>query len=92
LSGFVVDAGKYFDEISQDSGRYCFGVQETLKALEMGAVEILIVWENLEVIRYVLKNNTTTGSVTPWTSFLRSFTLYSQTSRVDTAQVGNPLK
>jgi len=54
--------GKYFDEISQDSGRYCFGVQETLKALEMGAVEILIVWENLEVIRYVLKNNTTTGS------------------------------
>jgi len=80
LSGFVVDAGKYFDEISQDSGRYCFGVQETLKALEMGAVEILIVWENLEVIRYVLKNNTTTGSVTQWTSFLRSFTLYSQTS------------
>jgi len=59
---FVVNlAGKYFDEISQDSGRYCFGVQETLKALEMGAVEILIVWENLEVIRYVLKNNTTTG-------------------------------
>jgi len=54
--------GKYFDEISQDSGRYCFGVQETLKALEMGAVEILIVWENLEVIRYVLKNNTTTGN------------------------------
>jgi len=54
--------GKYFDEISQDSGRYCFGVQETLKALEMGAVEILIVWENLEVIRYVLKNNTTTGT------------------------------
>ena len=53
--------GKYFEEISQDSGRYCFGVQETLKALEMGAVEILIVWENLEVIRYVLKNNTTTG-------------------------------
>jgi len=59
----VVNAGKYFDEISQDSGRYCFGVQETLKALEMGAVEILIVWENLEVIRYVLKNNTTTGKL-----------------------------
>jgi peptide chain release factor subunit 1 len=51
--------GKYFDEISQDSGRYCFGVQETLKALEMGAVEILIVWENLEIMRYMLKNNST---------------------------------
>ena len=58
---FVAVLGKYFDEISQDSGRYCFGVQETLKALEMGAVEILIVWENMEVIRYVLKNNATTG-------------------------------
>ena len=26
--------GKYFDEISTDSGRYCFGVEDTLKALE----------------------------------------------------------
>ncbi|KAF6774161.1 hypothetical protein AHF37_06517 [Paragonimus kellicotti] len=46
---------RYFDEISQDSGKYCFGVEDTLKALEMGAVEILIVWENLSVNRYVLK-------------------------------------
>jgi len=61
ITNVIAFVGKYFDEISQDSGRYCFGVQETLKALEMGAVEILIVWENLEVIRYVLKNNTTTG-------------------------------
>ncbi|ESO08242.1 hypothetical protein HELRODRAFT_75596 [Helobdella robusta] len=51
--------GRYFDEISQDSGKYCFGVADTLKALEMGAVEILIVWENLDIIRYVLKNNAT---------------------------------
>jgi len=32
----------------------------------MGAVEILIVCENLEVIRYVLKNNTTTGKTSPF--------------------------
>jgi peptide chain release factor subunit 1 len=51
--------GKYFDEISVDSGRYCFGVEDTLKALEMGAVEILIIWENLDTMRYVLKNHTT---------------------------------
>lgn len=50
---------KYFDEISQDTGKYCFGVGDTLKALEMGAVETLIVWENLDLIRYSLKNNTT---------------------------------
>ncbi|KAB5595247.1 Eukaryotic peptide chain release factor subunit 1 [Ceratobasidium theobromae] len=47
---------KYFDEISQDTGKYCFGVEDTLKGLEMGAVETLIVWENLDVTRYVLRN------------------------------------
>ncbi|CAO3591623.1 unnamed protein product [Absidia cylindrospora] len=46
----------YFDEISQDTGKYCFGVEDTLKALELGAVESLIVWENLEVNRYVLRD------------------------------------
>ena len=51
--------GKYFDEISQDSGRYCFGVKDTLMCLEMGAVEMLVVWENLEVNRHVLVNNQT---------------------------------
>lgn len=47
---------KYFDEISQDTGKYCFGVDDTLKCLELGAVETLIVWENLDVTRYVLRN------------------------------------
>ncbi|CAA7265328.1 unnamed protein product [Cyclocybe aegerita] len=47
---------KYFDEISQDTGRYCFGIDDTLKALELGAVETLIVWENLDTTRYVLRN------------------------------------
>lgn len=51
--------GKYFDEISQDTGKYVFGVEDTLKALEMGAVEILIVWESLDVSRYTLKNSVT---------------------------------
>ena len=47
---------KYFDEISQDTGRYCFGIDDTLKALELGAVETLIVWENLDITRYTLRN------------------------------------
>jgi peptide chain release factor subunit 1 len=33
--------GRYFDEISQDTGKYCFGVEDTLKALELGG-KILI--------------------------------------------------
>jgi len=49
--------GKYFDQISQDTGKFCFGVDDTLKALEMGAVETLICWENLDIQRYVLKNH-----------------------------------
>ncbi|KAI4215097.1 MAG: hypothetical protein LQ351_002412 [Letrouitia transgressa] len=47
--------GKYFEEISQDSGKVCYGVDDTLKALELGAAEILIVYENLDVNRWVLK-------------------------------------
>ena len=58
---FFPSAGKYFDEISQDTGKYCFGVEDTFKALEMGAVEILIVWENLDVQRYALKNHSSDG-------------------------------
>jgi len=51
--------GRYFDEISQDTGKYCFGVEDTLKALEMGAVETLICWENLDIQRVTLKNHST---------------------------------
>lgn len=47
----------YFDQISQDTGKYCFGVDDTLKALEMGAVETLICWENLDIQRIVLKSH-----------------------------------
>ena len=47
----------YFDELARDTGKYCFGVNDTLRCLEMGAVETLIVWENLAVYRIVLKNS-----------------------------------
>merc|ERR1712072_1549832 len=49
--------GRYFDEISQDTGKFCFGVDDTMKALEMGAVETLIIWENLDIQRISLKNH-----------------------------------
>ncbi|KAJ3015072.1 Polypeptide release factor (eRF1) in translation termination [Thoreauomyces humboldtii] len=50
---------KYFDEISQDTGKICYGVDDTLKALDLGAVETLIVWEDLPFDRFVLKNSAT---------------------------------
>lgn len=43
----------FFDQISQDTGKFCFGVRDTLACLEMGAVETLIVWESLEIVRLV---------------------------------------
>ena len=48
---------KFFDEISQDTGKYCFMVVDTLRALELGAVETLIVWENLDIDRIKLRNH-----------------------------------
>lgn len=48
---------KYFDEISTETGKYCFGLDDTFRALEMGAVEVLIVWENLEHMRHVFKDS-----------------------------------
>ena len=50
---------KYFEEISQDTGKFCFGIKDTLTALEMGAVQTLIVYENEPTMRYTLKNAST---------------------------------
>jgi len=45
---------KFFEEIALDSGRVCYGVKESLYALENGAVQTLIVFENLDITRYVM--------------------------------------
>mmetsp|Transcript_11818 Transcript_11818/g.30178 ORF Transcript_11818/g.30178 Transcript_11818/m.30178 type:complete len:199 (-) Transcript_11818:66-662(-) len=50
---------KFFEEISQDTGKYVFGVQDTITCLEMGAVETLIVYENQDTWRYTLQNTST---------------------------------
>ncbi|XP_019256485.1 PREDICTED: eukaryotic peptide chain release factor subunit 1-3-like [Nicotiana attenuata] len=50
---------KYFEEISQDTGKYVVGVDDTMQVLDTGAIETIIVWENLDVTRYVLKNSST---------------------------------
>jgi peptide chain release factor subunit 1 len=45
---------RFFDQIAQDTGRYCFGIRDCLYACEGGAVETLIVFENLETERIVI--------------------------------------
>merc|ERR1719183_1678183 len=46
----------FLDEVSQDTGKFCFGIKDTMQALDMGAVETLIVWEELNLLRIVIKN------------------------------------
>merc|ERR1711937_631426 len=52
---------KYFDEINRndgiEAGKYCFGIVDTMNALESGACETLIVWENLDFNRYIFRKH-----------------------------------
>lgn len=50
---------KYFNEISKDTGKYCFGIKDTMAALDMGALQEMIVWENLPHNRYELRDPST---------------------------------
>eukprot|EP00010_Vexillifera_abyssalis_P008023 CAMPEP_0201544940 /NCGR_PEP_ID=MMETSP0173_2-20130828/1555_1 /ASSEMBLY_ACC=CAM_ASM_000268 /TAXON_ID=218659 /ORGANISM="Vexillifera sp., Strain DIVA3 564/2" /LENGTH=439 /DNA_ID=CAMNT_0047953233 /DNA_START=74 /DNA_END=1393 /DNA_ORIENTATION=+ len=56
----------YFSHIKRDTGNYVYGVKDTIECLEAGAVETLIVWEDLTITRYTLRNNATgeTSTVT----------------------------
>jgi peptide chain release factor subunit 1 len=47
---------KYFEEVAQDTGKVCYGIEDTLKALDMGACELLLVFEGLDVNRVVIRN------------------------------------
>lgn len=47
---------KFLDEVAQDTGKYCFGIKDTMTALEMGAIETIVVWENLELLRLQIRN------------------------------------
>jgi len=50
---------KYMEEVSLDTGKICFGYRDTVDALEAGAVEQLVVWENLDLTRFELRDNST---------------------------------
>jgi peptide chain release factor subunit 1 len=49
----------YFDEISKDSGKYIFGIDETIEALQASMVDKLIIWENFPIWRHLLYNSKT---------------------------------
>jgi peptide chain release factor subunit 1 len=43
---------KFFEEIALDTGMIRFGVYDTMRALEMGALETLLLFEEIELTRY----------------------------------------
>jgi peptide chain release factor subunit 1 len=47
---------RFFDEIATDSQLFCFGIEDTMKCVQMGAVKTLIVYEDLDANRYEVKN------------------------------------
>lgn len=47
---------KFFEEIALDTNMIVFGVEDTMKALEIGALETLMLFEDIEITRYVLKH------------------------------------
>jgi len=49
--------GQFFDEIARDTGKYVFGLKDTMDAIDNGAVNILIVYENLKYNRLMLRDN-----------------------------------
>jgi len=47
---------KFFENISLDTGMIVFGVDDTMKALELGALDTMMLFDNIEVMRYEIKN------------------------------------
>jgi peptide chain release factor subunit 1 len=56
---------QFMTEIQMDSGKICYTIPDTIKALEMGAVEKLIVWEQLPTECRIVRHKTT-GEETGW--------------------------
>jgi len=47
---------KFFQEIDLDTGMIVFGVDDTMRAMEGGAVDLILLYEDLDINRYVIKN------------------------------------
>lgn len=50
---------KFYNEISKDTGKYVFGIKDTMDAMDNGYIDTLIIHDELEYYRLSLKHNTT---------------------------------
>jgi peptide chain release factor subunit 1 len=49
---------RFYERIDKNTKDYAFGVQDTMQALTIGAVETLLIYENLDRYRVVLRDKT----------------------------------
>merc|ERR1712070_892493 len=50
---------RFMQEIVQETCKYCFGVTQTMRALQMKALERLIIWDKLELRMFSVKDHRT---------------------------------
>lgn len=59
----------FFEQISLDTGMIVFGVNDTMNALQMSAIDKVLLFEDIEIQRYEIKNpvkgDTKTWYLTP---------------------------
>lgn len=46
----------FFSHISQNTNKVCFGIKDTINALESGSIETIIIYEHIDLYRYVKKD------------------------------------
>ncbi len=46
----------FFNQVARDTGRTCYGLRESFEALELGAVEQLLVWDQLSARRVEVRD------------------------------------
>lgn len=51
--------GKFFEQISMDTKMIVYGMEDTMRALEAGGLEQILIWENAEFVRMKLNNKDT---------------------------------
>lgn len=56
--------GNFFEQINLDTGMIVFGVNDTMKALEMSAIEKVLLHDEIEMTRYVVKEPSTGKEMT----------------------------
>lgn len=47
---------KFFENIALDTGMVVFGIEDTMKSLEVGALDVMLLFEELPIMRYEIRN------------------------------------